>query len=88
LCANADVRQVANEIPGNGLGLTYVIDPRVQGTITLRTARPLKRSDAIGVLEDVLAMNGAALVRAICLSGLFTRSALSCAERARHLAIR
>ena len=61
--ANADVREVANEILGNTLGLTYVIDPRVQGTITLRTARPLKRSDAIGVLEDVLAMNGAALVR-------------------------
>lgn len=61
--ANADVREVANEILGNALGLTYVINPRVQGTITLRTARPLKRSDAIGVLEDVLAMNGAALVR-------------------------
>ena len=61
--ANADVREVANEILGNALGLTYVIDPRVQGTITLRTARPLKRSAAIGVLEDVLAMNGAALVR-------------------------
>lgn len=61
--ANADVRQVVNEILGNALGLTYVIDPRVQGTITLRSARPLKRSVAIGVLEDVLAMNGAALVR-------------------------
>jgi general secretion pathway protein D len=61
--ANADVREVANEILGNALGLTYVIDPRVQGTITLRSARPLKRSVALGVLEDVLAMNGAALVR-------------------------
>jgi hypothetical protein len=28
LCANADVRQMANEIPGNAVGLTYVIDPR------------------------------------------------------------
>jgi general secretion pathway protein D len=61
--ANADVRQVVNEILGNALGLTYVIDPRVQGTITLRSARPLKRDTALGVLEDVLAMNGAALVR-------------------------
>jgi general secretion pathway protein D len=61
--ANADVREVVNEILGNALGLTYVIDPRVQGTITLRSARPLKRSVALGVLEDVLAMNGAALVR-------------------------
>lgn len=61
--ANADVREVINAILGNTLGLTYVIDPRVQGTITLRSARPLPRSSAIGLLEDVLAMNGAALVR-------------------------
>jgi len=61
--ANADIRQVASEVLGDALGLTYVVDPRVQGTITLRSARPLKRSAALGVLEDVLAMNGAALVR-------------------------
>ena len=60
--ANADIRQVASEVLGDALGLTYVVDPRVQGTITLRSARPLKRSAALGVLEDVLAMNGAALV--------------------------
>ena len=60
---NADVREVVNEVLGNALGLTYVVDPHVQGTITLRSAKPLKRSAALGVLEDVLAMNGAALVR-------------------------
>jgi general secretion pathway protein D len=60
--ANAEIREVVNEILGNTLGLTYVIDPRVQGSITLRSARPLKRSDLLGLLEDVLAMNGAALV--------------------------
>ena len=36
--ANADVREVLNEVLGNALGLTYVVDPRVQGTITLRSA--------------------------------------------------
>jgi general secretion pathway protein D len=36
----------------------------VQGTITLRTARPLQRSAVLGVVEDALAMNGAALVQA------------------------
>jgi general secretion pathway protein D len=59
--ANADVREVVGAILGD-LQLTYVIDPRVQGTITLRTAAPLPRSAAVGMLEDVLAMNGAALV--------------------------
>src|SRR5688572_15533223 len=61
--ANADVREVVDAILGDALHLTYVIDPRVQGTITLRSAAPLPSSAAVGMLEDVLAMNGAALVR-------------------------
>jgi general secretion pathway protein D len=60
--ANAEIREVVNAILGDALGLTYVIDPRVQGTITLRSVRPVPRSSAVGLLEDVLAMNGAALV--------------------------
>lgn len=59
---NTDIRQVVNEVLGEALGLTFIVDPRVQGTITLRSATPLKRSVALGVLEDALAMNGAALV--------------------------
>lgn len=61
--ANAEIREVVKAILGDALGLTYLIDPKVQGTITLRSARPLPRTAAIGLLEDVLAMNGAALVR-------------------------
>jgi general secretion pathway protein D len=60
--ANADIREVVNAILGDALGLSYVIHPGVQGTITLRSARPVSRSVALGLLEDVLAMNGAALV--------------------------
>jgi general secretion pathway protein D len=60
--ANAEIREVVNAILGDALGLTYLIDPRVQGTITLRTVRPVPRAAAIGLLEDVLAMNGVALV--------------------------
>ena len=60
--ANAEIREVVNAILGDALGLTYVIDPRVQGTITLRSVRPVPRAAAVGLLEDVLAMNGAALV--------------------------
>ena len=60
---NAEIREVVGSILGDALGLTYIIDPRVQGTITLRSARPLARTVALGMLEDVLAMNGAALVK-------------------------
>ena len=48
---------------GTTLGLGYLIDPRVQGTITVRSPQPVPKDVVIGVVEDVLAMNGAALVK-------------------------
>lgn len=60
---DADIRQVVNGIIGDELGESYTIDPRVQGTITLRTTSALSRGDLLGVLEDVLALNGAAVVK-------------------------
>jgi general secretion pathway protein D len=58
---NADIREVVDVVLGQTLKVGFVIDPRVQGVITLRTTRPVPRASVIGVLEDVLAMNGAAL---------------------------
>jgi len=60
---NADIREVIDTVLGNTLKVSYVIDPHVQGTVTLRTTRPLPAGSVIGVLEDVLAMNGAALTK-------------------------
>lgn len=60
---NTEVREFVDTVLGKLLGVGYVIDPRVQGTVTLQTARPVPRSSVIGVIEDVLAMNGAALVQ-------------------------
>src|SRR5438132_3637101 len=60
---NAGIREFIDSVLGNTLVLNYTIDPRVQGTVTLRTARPLQRSALLGVVEDALAMNGAALVK-------------------------
>jgi general secretion pathway protein D len=60
---NSPIREFIDSVLGNTLGLTYVVDPNVQGTITLRTARPLPRDRVLGVVEDALAMNGAALVQ-------------------------
>ena len=60
---NADIREVIDAILGDMLRQAYVIDPRVQGTVTVRTSRPLKTEDILPVLEDVLTMNGAALVK-------------------------
>lgn len=41
----------------------YVLSPRVGGTITMHTVRPLHRDEVLPVLEAVLKMNGLRIVR-------------------------
>jgi general secretion pathway protein D len=59
---NADVREAIDTILGDILGVTYVVDPRVTGTVTMRTTKPIPQSSLIPTLENVLASAGAALV--------------------------
>ena len=59
--ANADIREVVDVVLGETLGVSYIIDPKVQGQITARTSRPLSRNAVIPALENILALNGAAL---------------------------
>ncbi len=59
---SADLRDVAQVILGDMLGRNVLIDQGIEGTVTLQTARPLPESALIGVLEDVLRINGAVLV--------------------------
>jgi general secretion pathway protein D len=60
---NAPVATVAKVILGDLLGVGYTIDPRVQGTVTLASVRPIAKADALYVLENALRMTGVALVR-------------------------
>ena len=60
---NAPVATVAKVILGDLLNVGYTIDPRVQGTVTLASVRPIAKADAIYVLENALKMSGVALVR-------------------------
>ena len=61
--ADADLREVVRAILGDTLGVNFVVDPNVQGTVTLQTSRPITRSDLLPTLESVLGLNGAALVK-------------------------
>lgn len=45
------------------LGENYVLDPQVQGEVTIQTGRPLPKSMLIPTLETLLRMNNAALLR-------------------------
>lgn len=60
---NAPVSTVAKVILGDVLGVGYTIDPRVQGTVTLASVRPVPKADALFVLENALRMSNVALVR-------------------------
>lgn len=59
----AGINEAAKLILGETLGLNYLVDPRVQGTITLSTARPLTGQEVLEVFEASLRLNGAALVQ-------------------------
>ncbi len=60
---NAPVATVAKVILGDVLGVGYTIDPRVQGTITMASVRPVAKADALYVLENALRMSNVALLR-------------------------
>ncbi len=59
---DADITEVAKVVLGDILGVNFTIDPKVQGTVTIASARPLAERDLLGLLETVLRMHGAALV--------------------------
>ncbi len=60
---DTDIREVVKVIVGDTLGENFTIDPRIQGIVTLQTSRPVPRDNLLGTLEQVLDLNGAALVR-------------------------
>ncbi len=57
------LREVISFILGDVFEESYVIDPDVQGTATLKTTRPVPRDALLPLLEMVLRTNDAALVR-------------------------
>ncbi|WP_343897974.1 type II secretion system secretin GspD, partial [Craurococcus roseus] len=59
---DAPVPQVVQAVLGDLLRLDYTLDPRVSGTVTLQTQRPVRQEAALSLLESALEVNGAALV--------------------------
>jgi general secretion pathway protein D len=60
---NAPVATLAKVVLGDILGVGYTIDPRVQGTVSLASGRPVPKSDILFVLENALRLSNVALVR-------------------------
>ena len=73
-----DVRDVARSVLGGILHVTYVIDPAVQGAVTLQTGQPVPRSRVLPLLTDALQVSGVALTQR---DGVFTLVPIAAAAR-------
>src|SRR5262249_20923284 len=59
---NTPVASVAKIVLGEILHVGYTIDPRVQGTVSLVSVRPVPKSDMVFVLENALRLSGVVLL--------------------------
>lgn len=60
---DAEIRQVAEEVLGATLGLSYEIDPAVQGRMSFRIDQRLTRDQLLAAFEAALSSQDIALVR-------------------------
>src|SRR5215813_13336351 len=58
----AEIKTVAKTMLGDVLKLNVVVDPRVQGNVTLASAAAIPRKDVLPAFESVLRMSNAAVV--------------------------
>jgi general secretion pathway protein D len=61
---DAEIAQVVQAVLGDLLGTDYTLDPRVAGTVTLQTQRPVPQAAALSLLESALGASGVALIQA------------------------
>lgn len=59
----SDISEVVKLILGEILNVNYVLDQGVTGSVSLQTSRPLARDDLLPILETILQLNGAALIK-------------------------
>ena len=60
---NGDIRELVKNVIVDNLQETVIVDPRVTGTVTIRTPKPLRRSELMPTLETILRGVGFALIR-------------------------
>ncbi|WP_276121333.1 type II secretion system secretin GspD [Pararhizobium qamdonense] len=60
---DAPVALAAKKILGDIMGYTYLVDPKITGTVTLQTSHAMSKQSLLDILEVSLAANGAAIVK-------------------------
>src|SRR3990172_9856693 len=59
---DTDLREFIKVILSDVMGESFLIDPRVGGSVTIQTASPVSKAKVMPIFEEILAMNGAAMV--------------------------
>lgn len=57
-----DLQAFIQAVLGDTLKKNFVIDPAVNGTVTIQTVHPLPEDDLLDVLQEILSLNGATMV--------------------------
>jgi general secretion pathway protein D len=62
--ANLPIAQAVKVVLGDILGANYVVDPRLDGKITVHTTKPVTKAAALELFQSALRLSGAAVVQA------------------------
>lgn len=61
--SSVPVQQAAKTVLSDLIGVNYVVDPRVDGVVSVQTTKPLSKADALELFQTALAPIGAVLVQ-------------------------
>ncbi len=60
---NADIYEVLQAVLGEMLHLNYIVDPSIQGKVTINTQGSVSQADLFTLLESVLSLNNLSILR-------------------------
>lgn len=61
--ANVPLQQAAKTVLGDLIGVNYVVDPRVDGVVSVQTSHPVSKAEAVELFQTAIAPIGAVLVQ-------------------------
>ena len=61
--ASVPLQQAAKTVLGDMIGVNYVVDPRVDGVVSLETTQPVSKAEALELFQAALTPIGAVLVQ-------------------------
>jgi general secretion pathway protein D len=61
--ANVPLQQAAKTVLGDLVGVNYVVDPRVDGVVSVQTTQPVSKAQALEIFQAALTPIGAVLVQ-------------------------